>query len=663
MDVRCTKCGVEYEFDEDRVSPAGVTVKCTSCGHVFKVKPGGAEPDAPVDDAGRADGWMVRHKDGTVLRFKELTTLQKWIVEQKVGRDDEISKTGKSWKHLGEIAELSSFFQVVDAANTARQQPQAQPLPSAERGDTPWPLSPAPGGPVGLAPGAVPNASHPGLVMPAPRPQAPAPIPAPAPLAAPPPAPAMASPQPAEGGFFGGDKTNFDDLDDEDPVLAWKRRGRAKKAAAALLVLVVGGTAGLYFFARPTFDRIFAPVLALVKEPGPDPVDVRAAELAKALPKDAAAALDAAIAELSPVATDAQPVALSVLARLHAARAHLAKERARLASLAGEAGKDEASAQEQSHGEHLAKAYELASRARAKAPASPDADLAFAAYQATKGALAEMATDLESARAHGPDRADVAQEADAIAALAAFVAATSGDEASRAKAAAELDRALQGAPGDVRLQYAKQALAALVATSKEPADAAALERARTGLERLLEQAPAHERAQALLASLPKPEGTPAEPTGGDPATDKAAADPAAATGDEDKADGKGDAKSGPASYDDLVKKADRLRMRDRAGAALSLYKKAADLRPSSPRAFVGMGWCYIDLGKFSRAADAFRKAIDADPGYPVAHFGLAESLRFGGQKAKAVRSYERYLELDPAGQDAPVARNALEALK
>src|SRR5690349_14401378 len=38
MDVRCEKCGTEYELDEARLKPGGVTVKCTNCGHMFKIR-------------------------------------------------------------------------------------------------------------------------------------------------------------------------------------------------------------------------------------------------------------------------------------------------------------------------------------------------------------------------------------------------------------------------------------------------------------------------------------------------------------------------------------------------------------------------------------------------------------------------------------------------
>jgi predicted Zn finger-like uncharacterized protein len=136
MDVRCEKCGTEYELDDAKVTEAGVTVKCTSCGNLFKVRrrassqmgamprpttPPVAGAAGPGDGASVADdkAWMIRNPTGQVQRFRELTTLQQWIVERKVTREFEISRTGEHWRRLGEIAELASFFLVVDQADAA----------------------------------------------------------------------------------------------------------------------------------------------------------------------------------------------------------------------------------------------------------------------------------------------------------------------------------------------------------------------------------------------------------------------------------------------------------------------------------------------------------------------------------------------------------------
>jgi predicted Zn finger-like uncharacterized protein len=186
MDVRCEKCRAQYVFDDEQVTPSGLTVQCTNCGHVFKVKkkelvvtvpvkpgemegaplpataaaprPGAAHapatPPAPVVTHGslpappaaaphgepeRPREWRVRQANGNIFTFRELTTLQKWIIEQKVSRDDEISLSGDQWKRLGNIAELASFFQVVEAAERSRSYPlpAVAPMP-------PLPLPPAP---------------------------------------------------------------------------------------------------------------------------------------------------------------------------------------------------------------------------------------------------------------------------------------------------------------------------------------------------------------------------------------------------------------------------------------------------------------------------------------------------------------------------------------
>ncbi len=70
--------------------------------------------------AGPVRDWKVRQSSGNVFSCSDLTTLQRWVVEGKVTRDDSISVNGEVWKRLGDIAELSSFFQVAEEASRAR---------------------------------------------------------------------------------------------------------------------------------------------------------------------------------------------------------------------------------------------------------------------------------------------------------------------------------------------------------------------------------------------------------------------------------------------------------------------------------------------------------------------------------------------------------------
>jgi predicted Zn finger-like uncharacterized protein len=196
MDVRCERCKTQYEIDDARISETGVTVQCTTCHHVFVVKkkalvvtvpvrpgsdsqpstmPVGGPSPAPMSSpppglrplgtpigtkppmaasappeppaaslppASSSPGtreWRVRQASGNVFTLKDLTTLQKWIVERKVSRDDEISATGDTWKRLGDIADLATFFQVVDEAQKAAVL-QAQLDSPAERKGSRLPL-------------------------------------------------------------------------------------------------------------------------------------------------------------------------------------------------------------------------------------------------------------------------------------------------------------------------------------------------------------------------------------------------------------------------------------------------------------------------------------------------------------------------------------------
>jgi len=157
MDVRCEKCQTEYELDESRLKPGGVTVKCTNCGHMFKIRkrtptnvggvptttsPGiGSKParaESMLDDAPRSltgeEGpttverqWVIRLENGEQKSCRELATLQQWIVGNVVTRESLISRTGKTWKRLGDIAELAQYFDIADEARTGRAEKSTKP--------------------------------------------------------------------------------------------------------------------------------------------------------------------------------------------------------------------------------------------------------------------------------------------------------------------------------------------------------------------------------------------------------------------------------------------------------------------------------------------------------------------------------------------------------
>src|SRR5688572_33019712 len=101
MDVKCERCNTEYEFDDALVSGRGTTVKCTNCGHKFKIR----RPDGDFSE----DYWNVRTRDGRTLVFTSLRELQRAIQSKLVDRADQLSRGGLAPKGIGAIPEPAPF--------------------------------------------------------------------------------------------------------------------------------------------------------------------------------------------------------------------------------------------------------------------------------------------------------------------------------------------------------------------------------------------------------------------------------------------------------------------------------------------------------------------------------------------------------------------------
>jgi predicted Zn finger-like uncharacterized protein len=129
MDVRCDRCQTEYELEDASVAAGGASVQCTTCGHTFIVsrrKPD-LTPTPSLTTESAAPAWMLTTEEGKVHRFRDATTLQKWIVERRVGRNDRVTAPGASPRRLGDMDELRAFFDLVDQADRAAAARGARP--------------------------------------------------------------------------------------------------------------------------------------------------------------------------------------------------------------------------------------------------------------------------------------------------------------------------------------------------------------------------------------------------------------------------------------------------------------------------------------------------------------------------------------------------------
>lgn len=103
MDVTCDRCKAEYEFDEALLGERGTTVKCSACGHVFRV--------LPLSRAAARSQLQLRFaRDGSVRQLSSLRELQTRIRNGEVSLDDELGREGFPFRALRDVPELKNFF-------------------------------------------------------------------------------------------------------------------------------------------------------------------------------------------------------------------------------------------------------------------------------------------------------------------------------------------------------------------------------------------------------------------------------------------------------------------------------------------------------------------------------------------------------------------------
>jgi len=767
MDVRCEKCQTEYELDEARLKPGGVTVKCTNCGHMFKIrkrsntnvgaavpsperskppsKPAGSypaqpqqtaaagpsfrradsmldeAPTRPVDDDGPTTErqWLIRLENGEQKSCRELATLQQWIVANVVTREALISRSGKTWKRLGDIAELAQYFDVADEARTTRKGSTSKPpLQSTMLGVGGGPM--AAGGtilpddddmhtaprqainPTPPPPMAAPPAARRPTTQPPPPPpkkgSGASPIPQPPPDKKPSiPAPvgnrataAWASdaikpdgtggPGGPSGPFVGklaaipdepafagkvrakpSSEASFDTdrvsmLRDDDDSIVPQRRGSSAGLWILLVVLIVGAGATAALY-----------VFVFRK---PDKVATAPADAAVVAQIDAAPVvtpIDAAVAPMTPAEATRHELAADDEERLQTSYDELAgKDDPESLGLRAAVGTAIAQALEDRAGLIGTKSEADKLRKQAKTIVL---EAATAAQKARKAAPEDPVANLALANVlrlqHKPAR-DVKRYLEA--------AKTKAGDWARDVAIAEAlllarDSKLDDAKaaftaidsGDNRLEVSNDVrarfhLALIALAQSRAADAKPL------VDQVLVAQPDHAGAKALAGKLEtlvaKTDPLPPE----DPKNGSAGGSGSGSgSGSGQKPDtnpNTNNSGGGRDDYDSWVKRADAV-ADSNCAKATEYYGKALELKPSGVEALTGQGYCALDAKNFATAHRKFSTALVTSPRYEPALAGIAETYTLQARKDLAIAAWKHYLEAYP---NAPKAIKALERL-
>jgi predicted Zn finger-like uncharacterized protein len=727
MDIKCEKCGTEYEFDDSRVTEDGVTVKCSTCGHLFKIRKKSfvltepvvlAKKDGGADDEPTARGgknWMVRKADGTILSFKELTTLQKWIVERRVSREDEISKSGENWKRLGGIAELASFFYVVDQAAPV---PSPQPAPAKTFGTQPLPAAvPSQFQPpqMGMPPPPAPYQSQPSFpsfgvpaaptgsgyqtasIPPAssPPPMAPTqtytspPVPSSLPptgpstpmvvgqpgypaMTVPPSQPAFASQpilpagqpfQRSEPDSWG--EPGFSDGGEDDVVEKWKRRGRRKWYFIVPVILIALGFGGFYLLNRGAFMKM---VLAITgaKEEIPPLALAQFNTGYQHFLKDSLDEMGLAVQDFENAIREAKekyPVAMAELAEVYITKAD------RMSSRVRRIDTHLTALEENLKSLNFDNAKEIPQEAKDK----------IASLLGQKQKLTEERQKLVEERhkaIEGAERwiANARQIDPALyepkRALADLLRVKGADRSQVEIPLKESETLRKDEPellyiegaiasedaasADTALQYLNQAMEAQQRNGKPD-----LVRARYKMAELLVNQKRTDEAKVQLERILQ-----VSPTH-EAAKELLAslAPPPPEPKPPEKKEEKPPAPAQPTTYDGWMTLANKMLNASSPKQALDAFDGALSLKPNDVEALTGTGLSLLDMGSYTAAATAFKKALRFNPNFADALMGIAESYRYLNNKEEAVKYYERYLEIVPNGPDAAVARRAITELK
>ncbi len=736
MDVRCEKCQTEYELDEARLKPGGVTVKCTNCGHMFKIRKrsitnvGAPPPDPPrnrpvssrpptparpapsVDEAPttrRADSvigeplpraeqggddrhWLIRLENGEQKSCRELSALQQWIVGGIVTRESLISRSGKTWKRLGDIAELSQYFNIADEALRARQERSTKPVQKPQPGTMLGVGVSAAGGTilpddedeidrrttgsfkakpdVAAAPRRPPTQPPP---PPAKKPPTNAPalggtpqVPAgnrataawassdiaPTESMASMPAGPMAGkirPIDDEPAFAGrvrvgpSDETGFEtgrvrSVDDDDDVVPQQRGGKGGFLLVLMALLVMGAAAGaIYVF---VIKKDSAATVASA-----DAGSAGVADAAVAMAVDAAAPPPVVDAAPAQTAVDLAHDKLEADKELDLRDALKSLEgstepgadamRANLIAGIAQGMLDRAVLVEKSDADKLKKdakalVLEAATPAQKSVKATPDDPGANLAMAAVLRLQGKSAKDI--ARYLEPAIAKVTPAWKRDIAIGQALALEREKKYDDAKALlAPLDESADDkleATGDVRVRFR---LAMIAFAQNKPSEAKPL------VESILAAAPDHAGAKALAAKIEttvvKTDPLPPE-------------DGSGATKPPDNNGGGGGNVTTGGSYDQLLARANTL-AESNCTKAIDLFAKALEQKPNGVEALTGMGYCHIDAKQFASAFSKFRAALAVSSRYEPALWGIAEAYMQQGRKEQALEAVKAYLDVYP----------------
>lgn len=612
MDVICEQCGAEYEFDETLLSDKGTTVKCSACGHVFRVMPQNR-------DIGRAQLKLRPANGGRELSLASLRDLQQRIGAGEVSLDDQIGREGHPFRPLREIPELKNFF------NRAAGKSTAEPGEGVSDGP---PTVKHPAGPLAQDDGAAFDAKL--------TPTVPAP---PGVL----PDEATALPRPPATPHF-GDAPAKRDVPAKRTMMGVgpASAGPRPKSATADGGGTLGPTAAMLGGARGE-----APRTPASDQPKPHPHEP--------FPRSGAASVTPTLLGSPGTMGSDAPRGPDSVQRPAAAGSPSSAERslgspppARMPAVGLPGFQAPPSSSAPAHSARPAPLGSLAPPpSQSVGPLSPgrSARPPVAVGPAAPRVQLYLSDD-EAPPASTISRASSKLWLVALILVLLGAAGWYGVQTLIGPGQGVEPQTAQVAPDPSATGTAPPPPATPTTPPTEPAAAP-----EPTAPEPAEPAP----AQPAAAAAPKGESAPApEPA----APEKARRDKAK---EKSEPEAKPERAAESEDYGQLVSRAAQLSSRGDHAGATKLYRAALGLRPTGSEANSGLGFALLASGKTSEALPLFDRAVSS--GFVDANIGLGDAYRKLGQPSSAVEAYRAYLERMPSGSRAAHARQWIEKLE
>jgi predicted Zn finger-like uncharacterized protein len=693
MDVRCQNCSAEYSLDETLVAGTGTSVRCTKCGQIFKVY--------RYSEAGdQADKWLLRQVSGETYSFEHIGVLQQWIAEGKVSQDDLLTREGQNstWKRIGDIREMQSFFSLVNPPQPAGVSKPVSPRTGdpvfAQITEKSPPSAEQKGGRVSRRRtldfetpnivGAPPATTSKGVAETVPlAPIEPRLKSTPGPTDSPAYAPTLRSSGLDLSQIPASAKSEWDQgqevVDSKGPAWAEKKREalphykseldslipskRKTGRWIVLLVILALVASGAAFFVmtqknvghsldsflnssdnnrhKKFFDRGYENFLldseTYYRQADREFQKVLALRENDALTQAALAEMYAVWAQyFSDAATD-EKVDLS------------AKEEIT------EVENRELERLQKDFEERLSEATRWARLALAHSEAPREAHRAMADIMRLSGKLETAKVHLDKARIDGSDPE--------TAYVAVLLDQSSGEPNSK----------LLQQLSDIIAE--KQLIRAMYRRARILAAEAKQTEAKQVLAELFELNSGHMPGKALIARIDedKPvllQATAYEehkPADGEKPSDKeSAADSKTLKRNAETASSTREKKSfaedGSGGIDSMLIRAKRFQERGQTTNAMNLYNKVLERSPNNIDALAGLAYSYRDIHANGRAIATFRRVLGLQPSFGPALLGLAETFKNQGQKEQALKYYNKYLSTNPGGRYAGMAKRNVTLL-